>query len=41
MLYRNEIIQMGDKNADEYATYEADLGLIKEAVKLIETLNKG
>ncbi|MCP9767963.1 copper homeostasis protein CutC [Lacihabitans sp. LS3-19] len=41
MLYRNEKIQMGDKNADEYATYEADLNLIKQGTELIEILNKG
>ncbi len=40
MLYRNEKIQMGDKNANEYTTYEADLNAIKQAAKLIEILNK-
>jgi copper homeostasis protein len=39
MIFRNELIHMGgDKSVDEFATYEADPQLVKEAKALIETL---
>jgi copper homeostasis protein len=39
MIFRNELINMGgDKSVDEFATYEADIPLIKQAKVLIETL---
>jgi copper homeostasis protein len=39
MIFRNELINMGgDKSVDEYATYEADIPLIKQAKALIGTL---
>jgi copper homeostasis protein len=40
MVFRNKNINMGDKNADEYATYEADENLVREAKQLIEKLYK-
>lgn len=39
MMFRNQLINMGgDKSVDEFATYEADIHLVKEAKALIETL---
>ena len=39
MIFRNQLINMGgDKSVDEFATYEADIHLVKEAKALIETL---
>lgn len=41
MTFRNERINMGgDKSVDEFATYEADTDLVREAKTLIETLRQ-
>ena len=42
MLFRNERINMGgDKSVDEFATYEVDYALVREAKALIETISAG
>ena len=42
MVFRNERIHMGgDSSVDEFATYEADISLIREAKALIETISGG
>lgn len=42
MIFRNERINMGgDKSVDEFATYEADTDLVREAKTLIETISAG
>lgn len=39
MEFRNPLINMGgDKSVDEFATYEADINLIKQAKAIIETI---
>jgi copper homeostasis protein len=40
MIFRNENINMGDKNADEYATFEANETRVREAKQIIEKLYK-
>lgn len=41
MIFRNERINMGgDKSVDEFATYEADPELVRQAKSLIETLSQ-
>jgi copper homeostasis protein len=38
MVYRNPNVKMGSEHENEYALYEADSQLIREAVKVIEKL---